>query len=82
MNSFLLNRQLGHVSPQALSAAQNQRLLGALQIAPYEKFVWRVDDNTASSTESDAGPGARSELRSKAHAAGVNAITIDRFEGR
>lgn len=82
MNSFLLNRQLGQISQQALAAAQNQQLLGALQIAPDEKFSWRRDDIRATRADGDDDAGARSELHAKAHAAGVNAITIDQFEGR
>lgn len=80
MNSFLLNRQLGQTSHQALAAAQNQRLLSALQIAPDQRFAWRKEDERGASGNDDRG--ARAELQSKAHAAGVNAVTIDRFEGR
>jgi DNA excision repair protein ERCC-8 len=82
MNSFLLNRQLGSICPQALSAAQNQRLLSALQLAPNTKFHWRFEEHATSIAGEDGNTPARSELHSKAHAAGVNAITIDRFEGR
>lgn len=82
MDSFLLNRQLGSVSPQALSAAQNQRLLGALQLAPDENYVWRASPSYSESTDIHENVTAPSELHSKAHTAGVNAITIDRFEGR
>lgn len=82
MNSFLLNRQLGQISPQALSAAQNQRQFSALQIARNERFAWKGDNNTASGAENGGNAAVRNELSSKAHAAGVNAITIDRFEGR
>lgn len=80
MNSFLLNRQLAQISPQALSAAQSQRLLSALQLAPAVRFGWTPDGDGAPGDNEDGIP--RSELNKKAHAAGVNAITIDRFEGR
>ncbi|KAK0856875.1 hypothetical protein LTS02_010477 [Friedmanniomyces endolithicus] len=74
MNSFLLNRQLGSVSPQALAQAQNQHLLQALQAAPNVHF-------------SQVGLGENEVIDAAyqppvAHAAGVNSIAIDRFEGR
>jgi DNA excision repair protein ERCC-8 len=70
MNSFLLNRQLGSISPQALAKAQNQRLLQSLQSADSVTFARRtVDDGS-------------SEYAGIAHAAGVSSIAIDRFEGR
>ena len=78
MNSFLLNRQLGSISHQALAVAQNERLLAALQIAPQEKFFWEEASQPAD--EHDAR--VRSEHDRKAHVAGLNSFTIDRFEGR
>lgn len=80
MNSFLLNRQLGSISQQALAAAQNQRLISALQLAPNERFCWRKEDAGRAADPDDVPP--RDERDSKAHAVGVNAIAIDRFEGR
>ncbi|CAK3841490.1 related to DNA excision repair ERCC-8 [Lecanosticta acicola] len=73
MNSFLLNRQLGSISPQALAKAQNNRLLKALAAAPDVNFALQDAGARASNT---AG------IRDVAHAAGVNSIAIDRFEGR
>lgn len=78
MNSFLLNRQLGQTSSQAFAAAQNQRLLGALQVAAGVRFAWRRDDHE----DVIDGQTARGEHHRKAHVAGVNSIAIDRFEGR
>ncbi|KAK1079192.1 hypothetical protein LTR33_006591 [Friedmanniomyces endolithicus] len=74
MNSFLLNRQLGSVSPQALAQAHNHHLLQALQAAPGVHF-------------SQVGLGEHEVIDAAyrppvAHAAGVNSIAIDRFEGR
>lgn len=77
MNSFLLNRQLGSVSPQAFARAQNDRLLGSLQAADEVNFALTQDAAKGSTG------GARPALtRSVAHAAGVSSISIDRFEGR
>lgn len=77
MNSFLLNRQLGSISPQTLAAAQNNRLLRSLQAAPDINFALtaREDDDGDRSAQS-------SNTRNVAHAAGVSSIAIDRFEGK
>jgi len=74
MNSFLLNRQLGSVSPQALAQAQNQHLLQALQ-APYNVHFSQVGLGEHEVIDAAYQPPV-------AHAAGVNSIAIDRFEGR
>ncbi|KAK4561123.1 hypothetical protein LTR86_005078 [Recurvomyces mirabilis] len=67
MNSYLLNRQLGTISPQALARAQNQRLLESLQASPKVQFQ---------------RPESRGNHGNIAHATGVTSIAIDRFEGR
>lgn len=74
MNSFLLNRQLGSIGPQALAQAQNERLHKALQAAPRVKF------HLQSAADDLAAPLRPSA--SLAHPAGVSSIAIDRFEGR
>jgi DNA excision repair protein ERCC-8 len=76
MNGFLLNRQLGSISQQALAAAQNNRLLHSLQAAPQVHFSYRQSDEVSNGTATDA------TRNSIAHVAGVNSIDIDRFEGR
>lgn len=70
MNSFLFNRELATVSPEALITAQHARLVKALQPAP-DRFILHE-----ASTHEDSRP------RDLAHAAGVSSIAIDRFEGR
>ncbi|KAK4542115.1 hypothetical protein LTR36_007146 [Oleoguttula mirabilis] len=79
MNSFLLSRQAGIISPHALALAQSNRLLQALQTAPNVHFAL-----TRRETSAVDGPSSRGALglASVAHAAGVNSIAIDRFEGR
>lgn len=74
MDSFLLNRQLGSISPQTLARAQHSRLQGSLQLAADVRFV----------LQRDSADGRRSVGRHAAiaHHAGVNGIAIDRFEGR
>ncbi|KAF2159053.1 hypothetical protein M409DRAFT_30474 [Zasmidium cellare ATCC 36951] len=72
MNSFLLNRQLGSISPRELANAQNNRLLKALQSASNVNFALQEPDGS----RNDA------HTRDLAHASGVSSIAIDRFEGR
>ena len=81
MNSFLLNRQLGSISPQTLATAQNNRLLRSLQAAPNIKFALHAPNNDTTSTE-EARQNDHSPRSSLAHAAGVSSIAIDRFEGK
>lgn len=81
MNSLLLNRQLGSISPQAFATAQNNRLLRSLQSAPDVKFVLQAPEATYSERGKRDG-AIHLGTGSKAHEAGVNSITIDRFEGR
>lgn len=79
MNSFLLNRALGTISPQALARAQNTRLLYALQSS--NDVVLSIKSPVSATQE-----GRTEEIDitrgSVAHPAGVNSITIDNFEGK
>ena len=79
MNSFLLNRALGAISPQALATAQNTRLVYALQ--PSSDVVLSIKRPDAE-TERDYSDERSIARGSVAHPAGVNSITIDKFEGR
>lgn len=78
MNSFLLNRQIGSISAQNLAAAQNQRLLRALQAAPNVRFA-RHGPETANGASQES---TSATFESVAHQSGVSGITIDPFEGR
>ena len=76
MNTFLLNRALGSLSHQSLARAQNDRLVHSLQLA--------ANVNISYKRGADRGP-THDDALSKipvAHPAGVNSITVDRFEGR
>lgn len=70
MNALLLNRALGVISPSSFQRHETTRLLHALQ-----PTALRFDG--AAQPEDDALPEDV-----KAHAAGVNSMTIDKFEGR
>ena len=79
MNSFLLNRAIGSISPQSLERAQITQLLRSLQLSPNVTFT------SEPQTPNDASSKPNNERKyssSIAHKAGVNAIAIDRFEGR
>ena len=67
MNAYLLNRSLALNSPRVLERAETTHLLHALQ-------------PTNVQFHGDSRDGI--QLDSPAHASGVNAITIDKFEGR
>ncbi|EME39422.1 hypothetical protein DOTSEDRAFT_159722 [Dothistroma septosporum NZE10] len=74
MNTFLLNRQLGSISPQALANAQNNRLLHSLAPATDVNFALQLPGATY--------PRGAIATKDVAHASGVSSIAIDRFEGR
>lgn len=80
MTSNLFGRALGIVSPQALQKAEMSRLLHALQAAPGIRF--EGSDGPEQETGSESDDAEREEKVVWAHRAGVNCITIDRFEGR
>ncbi|OCL06249.1 WD40 repeat-like protein [Glonium stellatum] len=73
MNAYLLNRSLGLNSPRVIERALNVHLLHALQPTGTQ---FHGEDSR------DVSPETGVERRSLAHASGVNAITIDKFEGR
>lgn len=77
MNSYLLNRELGTLTPKALQQAETNRLLLALQAAPGIRF-----DGTDGATHGAGQSHGGSEGDVWAHRAGVNCITIDKIEGK
>jgi len=77
MNTFLLNRALGSVSHQSLARAQNDRLVHSIQLASNIKLSYNGSEGT-----NKVNPEDGSTKVPVAHPAGVNTITVDRFEGR
>ena len=77
MNSYLFGRALGTFSHEALQRAESSRLLHAIEAAPGVRFDG--EDGTAAASES-----GRTHDRDIlwAHKAGVNCVTIDKFEGK
>lgn len=73
MNSYLFGRALGTVNPQALQRAYCIELLQAIQPAPSIRFDGKDGQNQGDNLNRDTV---------WAHKAGVNCITVDKFEGR
>lgn len=86
MNSYILNRQLGSISPSAFHVAQTSRLVHLLEPAPGIRFNSR---KRAALRADSVGNDAAGRLSSgsptedvSAHRAGVNVLAIDQNEGR
>ena len=80
MISDLFGRALGTTSPQALQRAKTSRLLHSLQAAPGIRFDG--SDGPVLQQESENADEEGQLQGTWAHRAGVNCLTIDRFEGR
>jgi DNA excision repair protein ERCC-8 len=85
MNSYLLNRALGTVSPNAFHVAQTTRLVHNLEPAPGIRFSSRraapTDQNQGDATQLDQDDPTIAE-NVAAHKSGVNCLAIDQFDGR
>ncbi len=73
----LLGRALGTISPQVLQRAETSRLLHPIQAAPGVRF-----DGSDAPAQASSSRDVEDEQDVWAHRAGVNCLTIDRFEGR
>lgn len=85
MNSYLLNRALGSVTPNEFHVAQTTRLVHNLEPAPGIRFSSRRAAAPTDRSEDDVAPldqelGATAEVF--AHKSGVNCLAVDQFEGR
>lgn len=83
----LLERSVGECSPFAFAQRQTSRLLHALQPAPDILFDGQAQSHersdeavAANAGEQDASPERQSARL--AHKSGVNALAVDKFEGR
>ena len=81
MTSNLFGRALGAISPQALQRAETSNLLNALQAAPGIRFDGSERPTQGQQNDQNFS-NDRKEDATWAHRAGVNCLTIDRFEGR
>lgn len=77
MNSFLLNRAIGSISPSAFHVAQTSHLTQLLEPAPGIRFSSRKGPVIPDGTDT-----INSEVEVFAHQAGVNVLAIDHYEGR
>ena len=73
----LLSRALGTISPQVLQRAETLRLLHSIQAAPGVRF-----DGGDAPAKGSSSKDVEDREDVWAHQAGVNCLTIDRFEGR
>ncbi|KAI9814888.1 MAG: hypothetical protein M1832_005616 [Thelocarpon impressellum] len=79
MNDALHLRALGIVPPRTLARHFTSSLLHALQPAPGVRFSSALTPADGSATRAEDG---EEEVAVKAHGSGVNALVVDRFEGR
>jgi DNA excision repair protein ERCC-8 len=85
MNSYLLNRALGSITPNEFHVAQTTRLVHNLEPAPGIRFSSRRAATATDRSEDDVAPleqelGVTAEVF--AHKSGVNCLAVDQFEGR
>jgi len=81
----LLSRSLADITPHSFARAQNNRLIHALQPAPRVRFNGDAGADVSSKQRRKENEDDDSDEEGEtvsAHRAGVNAITVDRFEGR
>lgn len=79
MNSYILNRALGSISPTTFHVAQTTRLVHHLEPAPNIRFSSRKPRQVGNTIEENEGDPENELL---AHKSGVNVLAIDQFEGR
>lgn len=85
MNSYLLNRSQGSVSPSTFHVAHNAHLIRSIEPAPGIRFSNRLATLALNQRESQSvGDGWKDEEQDevRAHKAGVNVLTIDQYEKR
>jgi DNA excision repair protein ERCC-8 len=81
MNQLLLERSTGNVGPNAFTKLQTTRLVKSFRPANRFRF-----DGGEAGVPADATEAGSSSLETRlptwAHQAGVNALALDRFDGR
>jgi DNA excision repair protein ERCC-8 len=86
MNQLLFERSTGSLSPNAFARIYSTRLIYEIQAAPDIKFdggeAPAVSRDDARHPDTRADLGGDDSTTMVAHRAGVNALVVDRFEGR
>ena len=86
LTTSLLSRSLGEISPHSFAQGQEERQLRAIQPAPLTRFdaASQTSGSNVTTTFNGAIESADddAETTTIAHKTGVNALTIDKFEGR
>ncbi|KAI9931212.1 hypothetical protein ASPWEDRAFT_101063 [Aspergillus wentii DTO 134E9] len=86
MNSYLLNRALGSISPSTFHVAQTTRLVQHLEPAPGIRFSSRKKVHSTESqpqnTSEVLDDGHAPDDQIIAHPAGANVLAIDQYDGR
>ena len=82
MNSYLLNRALGSITPSSFHLAQTSRLVHHLEPAPGIRFSSHEKAHAAESTLDDGFEIDHEPDEVFAHKAGANVLAIDQYEGR
>ncbi|KAI9729052.1 MAG: hypothetical protein M1828_000137 [Chrysothrix sp. TS-e1954] len=82
LTTSLLSRSLGDTTAHGFAQEQEERLLRAIQPAPYTRFDATPQVRDSHGASAGVNEGDDVETPAIAHKTGVNALTVDRFEGR
>jgi DNA excision repair protein ERCC-8 len=81
MNQLLFERASGNIGPNAFARLHLTQLLTSFQPAPKHRFDGG-ERGTAVHHEADGSSASGSGSHIWAHQAGVNALALERFDGR
>jgi DNA excision repair protein ERCC-8 len=82
MNQLLFDRSTGSLKPNAFARLKSTQLIYDIQLAPNLRFDGdesSTDESAPLEVEANIGDG---KLNICAHQAGINALVVDRFDGR
>ena len=85
MNQLLFDRSTGNLDPQAFARLHTSALLHATQLTPKLRFNGGETEAVASGRATSVPTVASIdtwETKIWAHQAGVNALALDKFDGR
>ncbi|EEH45195.2 uncharacterized protein PADG_01345 [Paracoccidioides brasiliensis Pb18] len=87
MNSYLLNRSQGSISPSTFHVAQNSHLVRSIEPAPGIRFSSGFTAAAPAPNQPESKAAASGGIYDEndgvwAHKSGVNVLTIDRYEKR